>query len=282
MDRSGIIILVISLAGGAIALLPVLRRHLRHRNRQRLLTFPLPDEWRALLSAKWRLYNRLPPEIGQRLGGYIHILLAEKRFEACGRLPEITDEMRVLIAAQAALLLVGRPEKEHQFYPDLVSILVYPGSFRDRVRRIFSLREDEGEIRLGESWTSGSVILSWHSVKRGAAGDHDGLNVVFHEFAHQIDQVGGDPDGAPVFDDPEDAARWSAVFRDHYHDLIDDLEQGADPLLDEYGATDPAEFFAVSTESFFERPREMKREMPDLYAELAAFYGLDPVTWKRC
>ncbi len=282
MDRSGIIVLAVGLAGISIALLPALRRYLRDRNRRRLIAHPFPAEWSALLSAKWRLYDRLPPEIRDQLHGCIHVLLAEKRFEACGGLPEMTDEMRVLIAAQAALLLVGRPEDEHQFYPDLVSILLYPGSFRDRGRRTFSLREEEGEVRLGESWTSGSVILSWHSVKRGAAGDHDGLNVVFHEFAHQIDQADGDPDGAPVFDDPEDAARWSAVFQNHYDDLIDDLEQGGNPLLDEYGATEPAEFFAVSTETFFERPREMKREMPGLYDELAAFYGLDPVTWKRC
>jgi len=164
--------------------------------------------------AKWRLYPRLPAEVRQRLQGCVHVLLDEKRFEACGGLPrDHPGNARALSPPKPPLLIVGRPLEEHQFYPDLISILVYPGSFKDKGRRTFSLRESEGDLRLGESWTSGSVILSWHSVKRGARpGDHDGINVVFHEFAHQIDQANGDPDGAPEFDDPEDAAQWSAVF----------------------------------------------------------------------
>lgn len=282
MDRSGLILLLIVLAGLTLAFFPAVSRELRRRRRKRLMAQPFPPEWSQILEARWRLYPKLPPEVKERLHGCIYVLLHEKRFEPCGHLPEITLEMQLLITAQAALLLAGRPEEEHQFYPELVSILVYPGSFRDRGKRTFSLHEDEGEVRLGESWTSGSVILSWHSVKKGAAGDHDGINVVFHEFAHQIDQADGTPDGAPVFDDPEDAARWSEVFRGHYEDLLEDLADGANPILDEYGATDPAEFFAVSTETFFERPRQLQRELPDLYAELAHFYGLDPVHWKKC
>ena len=282
MDRSWLIVLCIAVTGLAIALVPVVRHQLRRRRRDQLMTLPFPREWEDLLQAKWRLYPRLPPEVRQRLHGCVHVLLDEKRFEACGGLPEITLEMHVLIAAQAALLIAGRPVEEHQFYPDLISILVYPGSFKDKGRRTFSLREGEGDLRLGESWTSGSVILSWHSVKRGAAGDHDGINVVFHEFAHQIDQADGEPDGVPEFDDPEDAAQWSSVFSGRYQELIEDVAHGSHPLLDEYGASDPAEFFAVSTETFFEKPREMDREMPDLYDELADFYGLDPVKWRKC
>jgi len=282
VDCSWLIVLWIAAAGLAIALVPWIQNLVRGRRQNQLMALPFPREWEDLLQAKWRLYPRLPVEVRQRLHGCVHVLLDEKRFEACGGLPEITLEMRVLIAAQAALLLVGRPVEEHGFYPDLISILVYPGSFRDKGRRTFSLREGAGDVRLGESWTSGSVILSWHSVKRGAAGDHDGINVVFHEFAHQIDQANGDPDGAPDFDNPEDAAQWSTVFSSRYQELIEDLEHGGNPLLDEYGASDPAEFFAVSTETFFEKPREMDREMPDLYDELADFYGLDPVKWRKC
>lgn len=282
MDRSELALLLIAIAGGAIALLPVLRHVWRERRRKQWFLRPFPAEWHDLLRTKWRLYDRLPPDLRHSLQGCTQVLLDEKRFEPCGGLPAITTEMRLLIAAQAALLLAGRPTAHHRFYPALVSILVYPGSFKDRGRRTFSLHEEAGATRLGESWASGSVILSWHSVKRGASGDHDGLNVVFHEFAHQIDQTAGDPNGVPAFADPKDADRWSEVLGQHFEDLQYDIEQGRAPLVDEYGASDPAEFFAVSTESFFERPRDLARDAPDLYAEMAAFYGLDPVTWRKC
>ncbi|MEQ1843618.1 MAG: M90 family metallopeptidase [Verrucomicrobiales bacterium] len=273
-------LILIVLGGLAVALGPLVRGYLHRRRREQLLAQPFPEEWIELLRMKWWLYERLPAEVRNRLHGCIHVLLDEKRFEACGGLAEISDEMRILIAAQAALLLVGRPGNEHRFYPDLVSILVYPGSFRDKGRRTFSLHEAPGDVRLGESGGD-SVVLSWHSVRSGAAGKHGGLNVVFHEFAHQIDQADGDPDGAPGFDEPEDAARWSEVFRQSYDDLVEEVAHGGDPLLDEYAATDPAEFFAVTTETFFERPRDLDREMPDVYDELADFYGLDPVNWRK-
>jgi Mlc titration factor MtfA (ptsG expression regulator) len=282
VDRSGFSILLIVVTGCAIAFSPAIRHLWRDRRRKRLMADPFPSEWHTFLSASWRLYDRLPADLRRNLQGCVRVLLDEKRFEACGGLPEVSAEMRLLIAAQAALLIAGRPEAEHRYYPDLVSILIYPGSFRDRGRRTFSLPEEQGEIRLGESWASGTVVLSWHSVRRGAAGEHDGLNVVFHEFAHQIDQTGGGPDGTPGFDDPDDAAQWSALFQDHFDELVDDVMEGRAPLLDEYGASNPAEFFAVSTEAFLERPREMAREMPDLYAALADFYRLDPVQWKKC
>jgi Mlc titration factor MtfA (ptsG expression regulator) len=280
MDGAGWIVVTVLATGLLIAVVPSVWRRRRDARRRQLMAQPFPAEWERILRSRWRLYPRLPLDIRQRLQGCLHVLLAEKRFEPCGRLPEITEEMRILILGQAALLLAGRPAEEHQFFPDLVSILVYPGSFRDKGHRTFSLREEAGEVRLGESWTSGSVVLSWHSVKRGASGDHEGLNVVFHEFAHQIDQADGPPDGAPDFEDPEDAQRWSEVFRGRFDDLIEEVERGGDPVLDEYGASDPAEFFAVSTETFFERPRELQREMPDLYDELADFYGLDPASWR--
>ena len=280
MNQIWLVVFLFVMVGLAAAALPSVLRRNRSARRQRTRAQPFPEAWAALLRTKWRIYPRLPSEIRERLHGCVQVLMVEKRFEACGGLPEITEEMRVLILAQAALLLVGRPEQEHQYFPELVSILVYPGSFRDHGQRTFSLREEKGEVRLGESWTSGSVVLSWLSVKRGIAGDHDGLNVVFHEFAHQIDQADGPPDGAPDFDDPEDALRWAEVFSNRYAELIEEVASGGDPLLDDYAASDPAEFFAVSTETFFERPRRLAREMPDLYDELADFYGLDPVTWR--
>jgi Mlc titration factor MtfA (ptsG expression regulator) len=280
MNRLGWVFLLLTVSGLALAFLPAILRKRTEKRRRRIMDQPFPRAWEEFLRANWRLYPRLPPDLRQRLQQCLQVLQAEKRFEPCGALLEVTEEMSVLILAQAALLLAGRPAQEHGFYPALVSILVYPGSFRDKGHRIFSLREDESDVRLGESWVTGSVVLSWHSVKRGARGDHDGVNVVFHEFAHQIDQGDGESDGAPEFDDPEDALRWAEVFRGRFEDLIEEVDQGGNPLLDEYGASDPAEFFAVSTETFFEKPRVLQREMPDLYDELAAFYGLDPASWR--
>ncbi len=273
--------LVSLIAGGAgLAILPWVTRWMRLRRRRLLVDQPVPAEWEELALRSWRLYGEMPDEVRSLLWSCVQVLLREKRFEACGGLEQVTGEMRVLILLQAALLLVGRPEEEHGFYPDLVSILIYPTAYRDRGQRTFSLREERShDIRLGESWSSGSVVLSWESVQRGAAGAHDGVNVVFHEFAHQIDRQDGTVDGAPPFDEVEEAWHWSEVFQSRFEELVEQVERGGHSLLDEYGATDPAEFFAVATEAFFERATRMDREMPDLYDELADFYGLDPAAW---
>ncbi len=274
--------IALALAGSAFVAWLVhlwLNPHLRSRRREALASAPFPPEWDSLLRSKMAIYRDLPNDLRRRLQAHIQVLLHEKRFEPCGGLEEVTMEMRLLVLAQAALLLVGR--KNQEFFPALHSILMYPRAYRDSGRRWFSLPEfDEPDTRLGESWDSGSVILSWKSVRHGAAGRHDGLNVVLHEFAHQLDQVDGVADGAPELEEPEDYGVWSRVFQHRYDELLDHLEAGRPSVLDEYGATNPAEFFAVATETFFERPRRLEREMPDLYAELSAFYGLDPASWR--
>ena len=134
-------------------------------------------------------------------------------------------------------------------------------------------------IRLGESWTSGSVILSWESVRQGTRNDEDGLNVVLHEFAHQLDQFDGLGDGLPVLRKRRDYARWAEVMQTSYANLLKRVKAGRRTILDEYGATNPAEFFAVATETFFEKPDRMNEEHAGLYRELKDFYGLDPLQW---
>lgn len=245
--------------------------------RAALMAKPFPKAWRKILNRRMAWYPRLPEELRNAVHGCAQVLAAEKSFEACGGLEEVTDEMVVLITAQASLLLIGR--EDHEFFPLLRSILVYPSGYADSGRRTFDLREDGETHRLGESWTTGSVVLAWDEVLRGAAGSHDGTNLVLHEFAHQLDQADGSSDGAPELDDWEDYQDWSRVFKEHYEELVDDVNSGRDTLLDDYGAEDPAEFFAVATETFFERPKRMSREAPDLYAELRDFYGLDPASW---
>jgi Mlc titration factor MtfA (ptsG expression regulator) len=274
----------IFLVGLVAAFGPVLFRNRTLLRRRHLLRQPIPPGWTDHLSRDWHLFPRLPEPVREAVLRAVQVLRAEKRFEACGGLEEVTEEMKLLILAQAALLLVGRPEPEHLYYPDLVTILVYPGAYRDRGHRTFSLRDERlrEDIRLGESWDSGSVVLAWDSVRAGAANAHDGVNVVFHEFAHQIDRQDGATDGTPELEDGGEYLHWSEVFRVRYEELLDQVERGrrpSRPLLDDYGASAPEEFFAVATEAFFERAARMDREMPDLYDELADFYGLDPASW---
>ena len=239
-----------------------------------------PLSGRKFSKKRFHLYRDLPEDVREKLAGLIHVFVAEKRFEACGDLEEITDEIRVVIAAQACLLLVGI--RKHGFFPRLQSILVYPGAYRDRRRRTFHLPSDRDDgVRLGESWDSGSVVLSWRSVLSGAAHDDDGMNVVFHEFAHQLDQVDGSADGAPSLPHGGDYSDWARVFSREYDALVADAGNSrSDPLLDTYGATNPAEFFAVATEAFFEQSNELKSRHAELYEQLVGFFGVDPTTWK--
>ena len=138
-------------------------------------------------------------------------------------------------------------------------------------------------MRLGESWHHGSVVLSWDDVRRSAADVRDGQNVVFHEFAHQLDSSGGRGDSTPVLQDRSSFIAWARALGEDFEKFRRDIEQDRrardSPVLDEYGATDPAEFFAVATESFFERPKDLQQVYPRLYDELKRFYQQDPATF---
>lgn len=204
------------------------------------------------------------------------MFLAEKNFEGCGGL-EMTDEIQVTIAAQACILLLHCP---HDYYPGLVSIVVYPSTYRAPKRRLFpdGTVSDHPEPRAGEAWLHGTIVLSWDAVKRSAAAVTDGYNVVFHEFAHRLDQEDGRADGAPILPSLARYASWARVLGREYGALQMDTEAGRQTLLDKYGATDPAEFFAVVTECFFEQPAQLKARHPQLYEELKTFYRQDPVS----
>ncbi|MGE9266969.1 MAG: zinc-dependent peptidase [Verrucomicrobiales bacterium] len=215
------------------------------------------------------LLRRLPEDLRRRVGGIVRVLMEEKNFEACGGLDEVTSEMRLVVLAQAALLLVGRPLR---FYPRLRSVLLYPDAYE--------VEDDEGrDVRLGESWESGSVVLSWKSVLGGGRNEEDGLNVVLHEFAHQLDQEDGSADGLPILADGMSYRDWARAFRGSYERFCAEVERGRRTVLDPYGATDPAEFFAVATETFFEKPRQLRESHGEIYVQLQAYYGLDPVGW---
>ena len=254
------------------------RRH--QKMRIELLDTAAPDSWLEVLHKNVRFYDVMPERHRKRLHGYMHLFLAEKSFEACGDLEEVTEEMRVTIAAQACVLLLnGR----NGCYDKLRSILLYPDAYTRKGERYVGdgiFEDDDDQVILGESWESGSVVLSWASVLSGAENDEDGQNVVIHEFAHQLDQANGDADGAPVLADGGRYGSWSRTMKKAYARHVKRTREGRRTAIDSYGATNPAEFFAVTTETFFEKPKALSRRYPGVYRELKKFYELDPVTWR--
>ncbi len=247
---------------------------LRGRRRARLMKRGLPEEWRRIVRRNVPYLSLLSAEDRTELDGKTAVFLDEKRFEGAGGL-RITDAIRLTIAAQACILLLHR---KTDFYPGLYSIIVYPGPYlaRHRVRDGSGLVTEGMQGRSGESWREGAVVLSWADVRRDAAEMGSGHNVVFHEFAHQLDAETGRTDGAPILPDPTMYETWARVFHEAYERLRREIEGGGEGPLRPYGALNPAEFFAVATETFFERPRDLLREMPELYGQLRAYYKQDP------
>jgi Mlc titration factor MtfA (ptsG expression regulator) len=251
---------------------------LKRRRRARVRAAPLPDSWRAIVGRNVPYAARLPEAQRTALHGFMQIFLAEKRFEGCGGL-EITDAIRVTIAAQACILLVGRPDAD--IYPTFETILVYPHAYvaPTAARNPDGTVSEAGQARLGEAWARGPVVLSWDDVLGGAADVHDGHNVVFHEFAHQLDnEATGAGDGAPALPQRSLYVAWARVLGEEYAHLIDDVAHHRHTVLDGYGATNPAEFFAVASECFFEKPEPLRRRHPALYEQLQVFYQQDPAT----
>src|SRR6266516_92826 len=249
---------------------------LKQRRRRRLRARPFPKEWLRLIQRHVIFFQKLSPSDRAELLGHIQVFLAEKRFEGCGGLM-ITDEVRVTIAAQACLLLLHR---RTDYFPGLLTILVYPLTYMvEEKRQVGEHLWEEGTVsRLGETGRRmGSLVLSWGAVKHGAADPSDGKNVVLHEFAHQLDYENHAADGVPELATREQQLAWTEVMKTEFASLRAADEIGIPTLLDTYGATDPAEFFAVSVEAFFEQPRALRAHHPKLYAELRKYFQQDPV-----
>ena len=249
----------------------------RARRRARVQRQSFPPAWREILRQRMPAFARLPADIQLRVKKHAQVLLAEKPFIGCAGL-QITDEMRVLVAAQAALLLLGG---RGSYFANLRQVLIYPGAFVvDRLTPdAVGLAHETRRVLAGESWQQGQLLLSWDDVLAGAADPDDGRNVVIHEFAHQLDQDNGRANGAPWLGRREAYARWSAVLGAEYAALQGRLARGEPGLIEPYAATDPAEFFAVLSEIFFEQPAQLAERHPALHAELARYYGVDPQNW---
>ena len=244
-----------------------------HRARRNLLQHrPLAAAHIAILERNLPLYTRLPADVRARLHGCINLFLADKNFIGCEGLA-VTEEMRLTIAGNACLLLAGRGGP---CYPGFSSILVYPDTYVAEETHYDGLvQTTEASTRVGESWQRGPVVLSWADVLRGIRGHEDGYNVVMHEFAHKLDEENDIMDGLPVLRDSSQYAEWARVLSREYASL----QHRPSPLLDDYGAESPAEFFAVATETFFEKPAQMQRLLPELYQQLNSYYNLDPAKW---
>jgi Mlc titration factor MtfA (ptsG expression regulator) len=216
----------------------------------------------------------LPEADKKEIQGHILVFLAEKNFEGCGGL-EMTDEIKVTIAAQACILLLHR---ETGYYPGLYSILVYPNAFiaKGYVQFASDYYGETEQVHVGESWKRGALILSWDDVLASAGDVHDGHNVVLHEFAHQLDIEDGHANGAPLLPHRSMYVAWARILGRDYAKLREDTEEGRPTVLDQYGSTDPAEFFAVATECFFEIPLQLQSKHPELYEELKLYYKQDP------
>ena len=268
-----ILFLVVGLTVGGWFFMQTFRRD---QKRRRLLSTPFPPEWDAILKKNLPPYTRLSPGLLQQLQDATRIFMAEESFEGCGGLT-LTDEIMVTIAAQACMLLFNRRVK---YYPGLYSILVYPSTYVAGTGHTIRGQAQDASVRLGESWHTGAVVLAWDSVKNGAANFRDGHNVTMHEFAHQLDQQDGASDGVPELADRSAYSAWGRVFLKEYENLRRKTVKGRKSLMDGYGATNAAEFFAVATETFYEKPAQLRNKHPELYEELYSFYRVNPIEWE--
>ncbi|MCM0611265.1 zinc-dependent peptidase [Marinobacter sediminum] len=248
----------------------------RNWRRERELRHPFPKAWRKLLKTNVPLYQKLPAQLKKRLEQHVQLFLSEKEFYGCAGF-QVDDRVRVTIAGHACLLILARP---YSSYDEVRSILVYPDVYRVQAPQSDGLVVSVNEqVRAGEASTRGQVVLAWSECEEGAMHPNGPHNVILHEFAHQLDYLDGTADGAPPLSG-EQARDWQKTMTRAYENLRDTLRHHRKSWLDPYGATQPAEFFAVLTEAFYQQPRHLKAEQPGVYEALRGFYRLDPLDFK--
>lgn len=256
---------------------------LEDNRRKEILKEPFPTQWRGILEERVTHYSYLRPDEKIRLEQLVQVFISEKKFEGCNGL-EITDEIRVVISAEACMLILGLP---HDLFRKLITILVYPSTVVTPPQRagVFTRSPflEQSEIAIsGQAFMRGPVILVWDAVKRGARHPESGHNVVYHEFAHILDMLDGAADGTPILHGRDQYRQWDEIFSKEFLRLRSDYEKGKPTFLNPYGATNEAEFFAVATECFFDQPIQMQTMHKALYDVLSGFYMQDTAERERC
>lgn len=265
-----VVVLLVAVAGFALW-----RGVSKTRHRRKIGETPLSEVQSESIQRQVPVVARLPQELRAKLDGKVNLFLDQVTFTGCNEL-EVSEDMRLSIAAQACLLIVN----SDTWYDHLTEILVYPGAFKSRQQRHNGYVVTEAEVvRTGESWARGPVVLSWAHARQGAADATDGHNVVIHEFAHRIDALSGQTDGVPVLERNQSYDGWVKTFRTAFQRHVGQVEAGHRTVLDPYGATGPEEFFAVAVEAFIETPKALKQHEPRIYDQLARLFRLDPVHW---
>jgi Mlc titration factor MtfA (ptsG expression regulator) len=245
--------------------------------RKKLTAVPFPAAWEEIVRGNVAHYCMLDAAEQVHLKSLIQIFIAEKYWEGCGGL-ELTDEIRVIISAQACLLLLGLP---HEFYRDVATILVYPSTVVPPRPKLGHFEVALAPVEashpiLGQAFQQGPVILIWDAVLRCSRHPEQGHNVVYHEFAHKLDMLDGAADGTPPLRDRQEFRDWVSVCSREYLRLKSDVQKGRKSILNAYGAVNEAEFFSVATEEFFDRPLRLIEHAPDLYRVLKEYYRQDP------
>ncbi|MEX0676464.1 MAG: M90 family metallopeptidase [Pirellulales bacterium] len=246
---------------------------LRKRRRKKILAAPFPAEWQAHVEKSVPHYQFLSPREKDKLRDDLRVFVAEKNWEGCGGLA-VTDEMKVAIAAQACLMTLSL---ESEPFRGVLSILIYPALYavpEERWHEGWSIRGESA--RLGESWYRGPVILSWSEIAADLEHPGDGSNLVWHEFAHQIDMLDRSINGTPPLSSPAERRRWHEVMTAEFEQLQSDARHRRATLLDTYGAESEAEFFAVASECFFDCPVKLRARHARLYDLLCEYYRQDP------
>lgn len=252
-------------------------RFVRGKRRRAIASRPLPEEWKTIIRQNVPLYRRMPEALREELHGHIRLFLHDKRFHGFQGL-RIDDEIRVTIAANACILLLNRSGDE---YRGFTSIYVYPSTFVvEHETRDGPVRRVGRQARLGESWHRGPLVLAWDAALHGTRDMRDGHNVILHEFAHKLDGADGAVDGAPPLSGRSQYASWARVMTREYRQLRRMADRRARTVMDHYGASEPQEFFAVLVETFYEKPRQLRRRHPELYAAMVRCFDVDPAEWR--
>ena len=245
--------------------------------RKKIKAQPFKKQWRKIIQQRMPYFKQMPTDLQLQLKEHIQVFITEKDFVGCNGVI-ITDEIRITVAAQACLLLLNR---KTDYYPKLKTILVYPRAFVKQQQNIHAngVQHTQSIALAGESWAQGKVVLSWQDTLDGAQIPDDGRNVVIHEFAHQLDQENGQANGAPILGKRQSYQAWSSVLSEQFERLKAQAKRGEPTLFDYYGTTNPAEFFAVASEVFFEQPTQFNQLHPRLYQQIKQYYHVDPLHW---